>query len=88
MNTELNPSEKAETKHTLANIVLRKAIDIRKEVFYFVLNNDDFVIDDLFIALNVKEKEKVHIYNYLKELCYFNFIQGIKSRYIKVNIKG
>ena len=81
-----NPQTATCDNNVLVDVVIRKAIDIRKEVFYFVLNNDDFIIDDLFVMINAKEKEKAHVYNYLKELCYFNFIQAIKSRYLKVNV--
>jgi len=62
----------------------RKPIDVRKAVFTFVLKKDEFTIDELFSELEILQKEKVNVYPFLRELCYFNYIQAIKSRYFKV----
>lgn len=70
--------------------MIRSAIDLRKLIFFFVLEKEEFLLCDLFTLFSVKEKEKIHIHNYLKELCYFNYLQGIKqgntTRYLKVKI--
>ena len=69
----------------------RKSIEVRKMVFNFVLENDDFIVIDLLNAFEiVKENEKKDVYAFLQELSFFEFIQGIKqgdtTRFIKVKI--
>lgn len=70
--------------------VVRSAIDVRKAIFNFIIESEDFMIEDLFKHASIVEKEKIFVYNYLKELCYFNYIQGIRqnntTRYLKVKL--
>jgi len=90
--TELNQIP-ACSKPLLADVVIRKrkSIEIRKMVFNFVLENNDFIVIDLLNYFEiVKENEKKDVYTFLQELSFFEFIQGIKqgdtTRFIKVKI--
>lgn len=70
---------------------VRKALDVRKASFTYMMEHDDFLMEDLFEKMEIQEKEKVHVYSFLREMSYFGFLQGIKqgnsTRYIKVNAK-